>query len=141
MTALFMMTGRLSRTSLYRFEPVSPQTFVATNTNVCGETGFEQSWRKPRRQEPSFVGSNGLEATLPQLQPYINIIDNITSKEDKPTYANTVLRLKELNIRPRNTRHLRQLFSPQEDSNQRNSVNTVRRKGGLGLRTMKWIVE
>lgn len=49
----------------------------------------------------TFVQSDGwkaslLLATLPRFQPYANIIDNITSKEDKPTYANTVMRLREI---------------------------------------------
>ena len=38
--------------------------------------------------------------SFPCTQPYINIIDNITSKEDAVTYANTVLRLKEISERP-----------------------------------------
>ena len=38
--------------------------------------------------------------SFPHIQPYINIIDNITSKEDSVTYANTVLHLKEISERP-----------------------------------------
>ena len=38
--------------------------------------------------------------SFPRIQPYINIIDNITSKEDTVTYANTVIRLKEISERP-----------------------------------------
>ena len=37
-----------------------------------------------------------LLATLPGIQPYINIVQNITSTEDKPTYANVIIRLKEI---------------------------------------------
>ena len=32
---------------------------------------------------------------LPRIQPYLNIVMNITSSEDTPTYANVVIRLKE----------------------------------------------
>lgn len=42
-----------------------------------------------------------LLATLPRIQPYINIVQNITSTEDKPTYANVIIRLKEISIRPK----------------------------------------
>ena len=37
--------------------------------------------------------------SLPRIQPYINIIDNISSKEDTPTYANTVISLKDIYTR------------------------------------------
>ena len=42
-----------------------------------------------------------LLATLPRIQPYINIVQNITSTEDKPTYANVIIRLKEITLRPK----------------------------------------
>ena len=38
--------------------------------------------------------------SFPHIQSYIKIIDNITSKEDSVTYANTVLHLKEISERP-----------------------------------------
>jgi len=40
-----------------------------------------------------------LLSTLSQIQPYINIVDNITSKDDKPSYSGIVMRLREINPR------------------------------------------
>jgi len=40
-----------------------------------------------------------LLSTLPRIQPYINIVDNITSKDDKPSYSGIVMRLQEINPR------------------------------------------
>jgi hypothetical protein len=45
-----------------------------------------------------------LLASLPKFQPYINIVDNIISKDDAPTFDTVVMRLKEVQNRPRNTR-------------------------------------
>ncbi|KAF8417766.1 hypothetical protein EV426DRAFT_681798 [Tirmania nivea] len=43
--------------------------------------------------------------TFPRIQPYINIIDSITSEATAVTYANTVARLKEVAPRPANKEH------------------------------------
>jgi len=40
-----------------------------------------------------------LLSTLPRIQPYINIMDNIISKDDKPSYSGIVMRLREINSR------------------------------------------
>ena len=37
-----------------------------------------------------------LLATFPRIQPYINIVQNITASEDKPTYANVIIRLRDI---------------------------------------------
>jgi len=40
-----------------------------------------------------------LLSTLPRIQLYINIVDNITSKDDKSSYSGIVMRLREINPR------------------------------------------
>ena len=59
----------------------------------------------------SFTLSEGckatmLLATLPQIQTYQNIIDEITSSNDAPIYANVVLRLTELSDKTHQYTHL-----------------------------------
>jgi len=48
--------------------------------------------------------------TLPRIQPYPNIVDNITSKEDKPSYSGIVMRLREIN--PRSTKREEKVEPP-----------------------------
>jgi len=92
MTALFMNLVQL------RFDDRKAESLSEHITR--------QSWLRLAQAAAAeltlFVGPTAWKASLllATIPPYINIIDNITSKEDKPTYANTVLRLKELNIRP-----------------------------------------
>jgi len=51
-----------------------------------------------------------LLSILPRIQPYLNIVDNIISKDDKPSYSEIVMRLREIN--PRSTKKEEKIEPP-----------------------------
>ena len=84
-------------------------------------TAFESAWlRLAQNVSTAVAGTDSMAAgikaftltdswkaamllqSLPKIQPYINIVMNITSSHDTPTYANVVIRLKETQHKPGN---------------------------------------
>lgn len=106
--------GRTRTYLLHLFSAVSTR-FDDRKTNLSDHiAAFEMAWlRLAQNVTTATPGTGSIAAgiknftltdswkaamvlqSLPRIQPYLNIVMNITSSEDTPTYANIVIRLKE----------------------------------------------